>query len=97
MLAERLETLTVMGLPVHIGADYPRWLLSRYRRGEGAHVVTLNAEMAMQSEQSPKLRQIIEAADLVIPDGAGVVLYFQVKGRKIQRCPGIELAASVLA
>ncbi|HEY9764216.1 MAG TPA: WecB/TagA/CpsF family glycosyltransferase [Trichocoleus sp.] len=97
MLAERLETLSVMGLPIHVGTDYTRWLVTRHRQGEGSHVVTLNAEMAMQSEQDPKLRQIIEAADLVIPDGAGVVLYFRTQGRRIQRQPGIELAADVLA
>lgn len=96
MLAERLETLSVMGLPVHIGADYSRWLLTRLRQGESAHVITLNAEMAMQSEQNPKLQRLIQTADLVIPDGAGVVLYFRVKGRRVQRQPGIELAAAVL-
>lgn len=94
---DRLETLSVMGLPVHLGRDYPRWLMERYRRGQGAHVVTLNAEMAMQSDQDQRLRQIVKAADLVIPDGAGIVLYFRLKGRRVQRCPGIELAAALLA
>lgn len=96
MLAEQLETLSVMGLPVHVGADYTRWLLAQQRSGGGAHVVTLNAEMAMQAEQAPALAQLIRAAELVIPDGSGVVLYFRLKGRRIERCPGIELAAAVL-
>ncbi|MBD0336794.1 MAG: WecB/TagA/CpsF family glycosyltransferase [Cyanobacteria bacterium Co-bin13] len=86
-----------MGLPVHVGTDYTRWLMARLRQGEAAHVITLNAEMAMQSEQNPKLRRLIQTADLVIPDGSGVVLYFRLKGRRIQRQPGIELAAAVLA
>ncbi len=91
-----LETLSVMGLPVHIGAAYADWLILRQRQGLGAHVVTLNAEMAMQADRTPELREVIQQADLVIPDGAGVVLYFRLKGRRIQRCPGIELAESVL-
>lgn len=91
------KVLDLMGLPVHSHADYGRWLLEQYRQGEGSHVVTLNAEMAMQADQNPELRQIILAADLVIPDGAGVVLYFRTQGHRITRMPGIELAATLLA
>ncbi|NJL44849.1 MAG: WecB/TagA/CpsF family glycosyltransferase [Leptolyngbyaceae cyanobacterium SM2_3_12] len=85
-----------MGLPVHWRPNYADWLVERYRQGQGAHVVTLNAEMAMQADQNPALRQIILAADLVIPDGAGVVLYFRTQGHHVERTPGIELAANVL-
>lgn len=99
MLADQPDTLRVlkvMGLPVHWRPNYADWLLRQYRQGQGAHVVTLNAEMAMQADSNPALRQIILAADLVIPDGAGVVLYFQIQGRRMERMPGIELAAQVL-
>jgi N-acetylglucosaminyldiphosphoundecaprenol N-acetyl-beta-D-mannosaminyltransferase len=91
-----VKTLHVMGLPVHWRPDYAGWLLDQYRQGHGSHVVTLNAEMAMQADGNPDLRQIILDADLVIPDGAGVVLYFRVKGQRIQRSPGIELGERVL-
>lgn len=91
-----LETLSVMGLPIHWGAPYADWLLERQRQGLGAHVVTLNAEMAMQADQDPTLRTVLSNADLAIPDGAGIVLYFRLKGKQIQRCPGIELAESLL-
>lgn len=99
MLADQTDTLRVlkvMGLPVHWRPNYADWLLRQYRQGQGAHVVTLNAEMAMQADSNPALRQIILAADLVIPDGAGVVLYFRLQGRRMERVPGIELAAQVL-
>lgn len=91
-----LETLSVMGLPIHWGTHYEDWLLLRHRQGLGAHVVTLNAEMAMQADHNPDLRAVICKADLAIPDGAGIVLYFRVKGKRIERCPGIELAESLL-
>lgn len=99
MLADRtkaVEKLTVMGIPVHWGVHYSDWLLSQYRQKQGAHVVTLNAEMAMQADQNPALKQVILSADLVIPDGAGVVLYFRLKGKRIHRTPGIEVAAQLL-
>lgn len=89
----------VMGLPVHWGVSethYDDWLLTRQRQGIGSHVITLNAEMAMQADRSPDLKTALHQADLVIPDGAGIVLYFRLKGHRINRCPGIELAEAVL-
>lgn len=68
----------------------------RHRQGLGSHVVTLNAEMAMQADQNPDLKAVLCKADLAIPDGAGIVLYFRVKGRRLRRCPGIELAEALL-
>ncbi len=94
--SRELTTLSVMGLPVHIGDRYADWLLLRQSQGLGAQVVTLNAEMAMLADRTPELKAMIQQADLVIPDGAGIVLYFRLKGKRIQRCPGIELAEAVL-
>lgn len=94
---DTVKTLKVMGLPVHVTRHSAEWLLAQYRAGEGSHVVTLNAEMAMQADGNLDLRDIILRADLVIPDGAGVVLYFRLKGKRVERTPGIELAAQVLA
>ncbi len=87
---------SVLGLPIHLIDDYQGWLSSRLQQGIGTHVVTLNAEMTMQAEANPTLAKIINHAELVIPDGAGVVLYLYLQGKKIKRCPGIELAESLL-
>lgn len=85
-----------MGLPIHLMGNYADWLMTRLQTHQGCHVVTLNAEMSMQAEQNPTLAHIIRQAELVIPDGAGIVLYLRLYGRKIQRCPGIELAEALL-
>jgi N-acetylglucosaminyldiphosphoundecaprenol N-acetyl-beta-D-mannosaminyltransferase len=90
------EMFYVLGLPVHLLPDYTNWLMTKLHQGQGAHVVTLNAEMAIQAEQNPDLANIIHKAELVIPDGAGIVLFLRFKGRKINRCPGIELAELLL-
>lgn len=87
---------SVLGLPIHLMDDYHSWLRSRLQQRIGTHVVTLNAEMTMQSEINPTLAKIIHQAELVIPDGAGVVLYLYLQGKKIKRCPGIELAELLL-
>ncbi len=87
---------SVLGLPIHLMDDYQGWLRSRLQQGIGTHVVTLNAEMTMQAEANAALAKIIHQAELVIPDGAGVVLYLRLQGKQIQRYPGIELAESLL-
>ena len=86
----------VLGLPIHCVDDYSGYLLSRLEKGLGTHVVTLNAEMVMQAEKNHLLAEIIRRSELVVPDGAGVVLYLKLKGQLVQRCPGIELAESLL-
>lgn len=91
------QTISVLGLPVHVMKDYPDWLIDCLQEGQGTHVVTLNAEMTMQAERNLALAKVIKNAELVIPDGAGVVLYLQyLLGQDIQRCPGIELAEKLL-
>ncbi|AFZ58178.1 WecB/TagA/CpsF family glycosyltransferase [Anabaena cylindrica FACHB-243] len=88
---------SVLGLPVHVMNNYPNWLLECLEQGKGTHVVTLNAEMTMQAERNSSLAGVIQNADLVIPDGAGVVLYLQCFLRQeVQRCPGIELSENLL-
>ncbi|HEY9826537.1 MAG TPA: WecB/TagA/CpsF family glycosyltransferase [Stenomitos sp.] len=87
---------SVLGFPVHLVPNYGAWLSERIRNGQGTHVVTLNAEMTIQAEKTPKLAHIIRSAELVIPDGAGIVLYLQLNGRTVARCPGIELSEALL-
>lgn len=86
----------VLGFPIHLMNDYSGWLLRQLRDRQGVHVVTLNAEMCMQAEQNADLAKVIRQAELVIPDGAGIVLYFLVRGKRVRRCPGIELAETLL-
>ena len=91
------EEFSVLGLPIHVATDYPGYLLERLQQRMGTHVVTLNAEMTMQAERNETLATIIKAADLVIPDGAGIVLYLRLLLKQdVRRIPGIELAEALL-
>ncbi|NJR74062.1 MAG: WecB/TagA/CpsF family glycosyltransferase [Scytonema sp. CRU_2_7] len=96
-MSELPRKFSVLGLPVHVTTDYPGWLLERLQKSMGTHVVTLNAEMTMQAERDSSLAKVIQSAELVVPDGAGVVLYLRwLLQQKIQRTPGIELAETLL-
>jgi N-acetylglucosaminyldiphosphoundecaprenol N-acetyl-beta-D-mannosaminyltransferase len=89
-------TATVLGIQVHLLSDYLHWLKASLQQGKGAHVVTLNSEMVMLARKTPELASAIAQAELVIPDGAGVTLSLRLQGKKQPRCPGIELAASLI-
>ena len=91
------KAFSILGLPVHVMINYPDWLLECILQGRGTHVITLNAEMTMQAERNRSLAEVIQSAELVIPDGAGVVLYLQwLLWQKVDRYPGIELAEKLL-
>lgn len=91
-----LQKQKVLGIPVHLHDSYSDWLIERLLQGLGTHVVTLNTEMVMQARANPDLARIIEAAELAVPDGAGVVLYLRSLNFQIKRCPGIELAETLV-
>jgi N-acetylglucosaminyldiphosphoundecaprenol N-acetyl-beta-D-mannosaminyltransferase len=63
-----------------------------------AQVVTLGAEMAMLARRDPSYRDLVNAADLVVPDTIGVVYAARLLGcRMPQRVPGIELVERLCA
>jgi N-acetylglucosaminyldiphosphoundecaprenol N-acetyl-beta-D-mannosaminyltransferase len=95
-MLDTLKQYSVINLPIHLIPDYKTWLWQRLEAGIGIHVVTLNAEMAIFAQENPELAQTIQQADLVIPDGAGVVIFLRFRGYRQQRQPGIELAESLL-
>jgi N-acetylglucosaminyldiphosphoundecaprenol N-acetyl-beta-D-mannosaminyltransferase len=86
---------TVLGVPVDACGDVFASALALHRRG-GGQIVTLNAEMTMAALAQPELGRAIAAAQLVIPDGAGVVWALGRQGLRVQRSPGIELAWRLL-
>ena len=90
------QKVSVFKFPVHLLANYTQWLWERIEQQKGSHVITLNAEMTMLAKKNDEFAQTLETADLVVPDGAGVIFYLSLFGYKQQRCPGIELAESII-
>tara|TARA_B100001939_G_scaffold194037_1_gene166828 strand:+ start:114 stop:863 length:750 start_codon:yes stop_codon:yes gene_type:complete len=86
----------VLGVPVDVCRDVRAAALGLHARG-GGRIVTLNAEMTMTARENPELGGAIASADLVIPDGAGVVWALSRQGVKVLRSPGIELAWTLLS
>ena len=86
---------SVLGVPVDACRDV-RAAAVGLHAGGGGRIVTLNAEMTMAARANPDLGQAIATADLVIPDGAGVVWALSRQGVNVVKSAGIELAWTLL-
>ena len=61
------------------------------------YVVTPNPEIVWLAGKQPQLKQALNGADLVVPDGIGIVYAARILGTPLPaRVPGIELAAGLL-
>ena len=85
----------VLGVPVDACRDVTAAAIGVHADG-GGQIVTLNAEMTMAARANPRLGAVIADADLVVPDGAGVVWALRLQGVRVRRSPGIELAWELL-
>ena len=67
-------------------------------RGEkAAYVVTPNAEIAYEALHDVQLREMLNGADLMLPDGAGVVLASKLLRTPVkQKVAGVDFAAGLL-
>ncbi len=62
------------------------------------YVVTPNPEFLLAAEKDPEFRRVLNAADLVLPDGIGVVYSAKLLGTPLkERVPGIEFAEAMLS
>ena len=62
------------------------------------YVVTPNPEFILAAEKDADFRAVLNGADLVLPDGIGVVYSAKILGTPLkERVPGIEFAADMLA
>ena len=67
--------------------------------GDGFHyAVTPNPEFILAARKDPAFRQVLLDADLVLPDGIGVIYSAKLLGRPLKgRAPGIEFAQQLIA
>ena len=64
----------------------------------GAYVVTPNSEIVYEAMHDPDLLALLNKADLVLPDGIGVVYSAKILGTPLkERVPGVEFAEDMLA
>lgn len=63
----------------------------------GGHVITINPEMIMFALKNPEFSEILKNADLIIPDGIGVIISLKKIGiTDVKQLPGIEFSHSLI-
>lgn len=87
------SSVKILGYGVD-GYDFEQALV--YAQDNGGQVVTINPEMILAAQKSAEFSQIINDAELVIPDGIGVQIGLQILGYRVKRIPGIEFGYSLL-
>ncbi len=90
----------ILGLNVHrVDMDGAvACVLGLVRSGGTRQVVTLNAEMAVRAAADPAFAEIVNRADLVVPDGIGVVWAARVLGEPVPgRVAGFDLMQELVA
>ncbi len=79
-------------------AEAVREAAALLEQGGGHYVVTPNPEIVWLARTMPELRGALNGADLVIPDGIGVIYAAKILGTPlVERVPGIELTEHLLA
>ena len=72
------------------------WMLSR-DDGRTRLVVTANPIMVMTAQRDPSFKEILEKADLLVPDGIGILWAARKKGRPLpERVTGVDLTHYLL-
>ncbi|NLM54095.1 MAG: glycosyltransferase, partial [Firmicutes bacterium] len=98
-MAEICSRVSILGVKIDnvtIGEAVQR--IRAWIKAGGPHlVVTCNPEMVMTAAIDQLLAEILRRADLVVPDGIGVVWASRVLRRPVaERVPGIELMEAAL-
>lgn len=66
---------------------------------DGPHLaVTPNPEIVQRANQDPEYAELLKQADLVVPDGIGVIYAAKILGTPLkERVPGVDMASNLMA
>lgn len=93
------DRLDILGIPVDkVNMESALVIFDSLLAGEGCHlIVTPNSEIVSNATKSPQLKELIEGADLVIPDGIGLVKASSILGSPLEeRVTGIDFSYNAL-
>ena len=93
------EKIDIHGVMIdNVNMDEALEIVLAMLKGKTANkIFTPNAEIIMQANRDPELLNILNSAELVIPDGAGVILASRIlKCRLKEKVSGIDLVKEIL-
>ncbi len=94
------STVTIMDIPfINTTRDefVTHHLIPHLNRQQKCFVVTANPEIVMKARENDSYRQIIQAANYIVPDGVGILKAAQYQRQPLQeRVTGYELTLDLL-
>ncbi len=76
--------------------DAINYVSEKIAENQGMHIITANPEMIELANKDKVFSEILKNADLVVPDGIGIILALKLKKIELEQIPGIELAAELI-
>lgn len=67
-----------------------------YACENSGQIVTINPEMIAYARSNPDFAEIVNNAELIVPDGIGVELGLKILGHNVRRIAGIDLGKELL-
>lgn len=98
-MTKEVPSVSIYGIPFSkMGMeDTVQYLTKRIEAGEQTHVITANPIMVMAALENPAYKNMMKKADIIVPDGVGVVWAAQKCGDPVaERIAGIELMENLM-
>lgn len=93
---ERMKTVSVLGLPYFCGNTENAKDAVLSLKGSGGAVFTPNAEMAYRAAKNSSFFYTLSSADLLLPDGEGIVIGARMAKKVLFRTPGVDVGRLLL-
>lgn len=93
------KTVSVLGVPISkVTMEEARKKVAEFVKADGFHtVITPNPEIVMLAKKNPKFMEVVKKADLVVPDGIGVVIASKIKKNPLpERVAGYDLVQNTM-
>ncbi len=97
---EDIPAITLLGVRVHrVDMDATLRAIREWVRGDAGHfIVTADASAIVIAQSDDEFKRIVNSADLVTPDGAGILLGSRWLGTPLQsRVSGVDIARHICA
>jgi len=95
-----LVTSRIFGVELHHmpSERQLRELCHRFLEGDRTHrIFTPNPEILLRAREDPGYAEVLNSADLALPDGTGVALVESLRARRrVRRWPGVEIGGLLL-
>lgn len=98
-MSESIPTVPIFGIPFSkLSMDETvSYLTEAIEEGRLTHVITANPIMVMAALDNPEFARVMKKADIIVPDGAGVVWAAKVGGDPVaERVTGFDLMHRLL-